>query len=138
MNQGQGVTASDAQNREQAGVEAPQRRSIARNSAFGMAGQLLIRALSVLFGIAVVRRFGSDTFGQYASVLAFVSLFSVLSDLGLGAWGVRAVAEDRTETSALIWRIASLRVVLSLATAALIIGCAVLLYPMQQVIAIAI
>jgi O-antigen/teichoic acid export membrane protein len=138
MNQGQAVTAPDAQEREQAGPGAPGRRSIARNSAFGMVGQLLIRALSVLFGIAVVRRFGSDTFGQYASVLAFVSLFSVLSDLGLGAWGVRAVAEDRTRTSALIWRIASLRVVLSLATAVLIIGCAVLLYPMQQVIAIAI
>ncbi len=121
-----------------AGAGTPGTRSIAHNSALGMAGQLLIRALSVLFGIAVVRRFGSDTFGQYSSVLAFVSLFSVLSDLGLGAWGVRAVAEDRAQTSALIWRIATLRLVLSGATAASVVGLAALLYPVQQVIAIAV
>jgi O-antigen/teichoic acid export membrane protein len=137
MQQGH-VTTLAVQDPERADAATPNRRSIARNSAFGLTGQLLIRVLSVLFGIAVVRRFGSDTFGQYASVLAFVSLFSVLSDLGLGAWGVRAVAENRTRTSDLIWRIASLRVVLSAATATVIIGLAALLYPVQQVVGIAV
>lgn len=117
---------------------APGGRSIARNSALGIAGQLAIRALSVLFGIAVVRRFGSGTFGEYSAVLAFVSLFSVLSDLGLGSWGTRAVAEDRAQTSALIWRVATLRVLLSGATAIVIIGIAALLYPLHHVLAIAI
>ncbi len=116
---------------------APAHRSIIRNSAFSVVGQLAIRVLSVLFSIAVVRRFGSATFGQYSSVLAFVGLFSVLSDLGLGSWGTRAVAQDRARTSELIWRVASLRFALSAVVSAGIVGLASLLYPSQHVIAIA-
>ncbi len=103
----------------------------------GIAGQLAIRALSVLFGIAVVRRFGSESFGEYSAALAFVSLFSVLSDLGLGSWGTRAVAEDRAQTSALVWRVAILRLLLAAATALLIVAFAARLYPAQHVLAIA-
>lgn len=114
------------------------RRSIARNSTLGIIGQLAIRALSVLFGIAIVRRFGSETFGEYSAALAFVSLFSVLSDLGLGSWGTRAVAEDRTQTSAFVWRVAGIRLLLSAATTVVIVGLAALLYPVQHVLAIAI
>src|SRR4051812_43880547 len=120
------------------GTGAPKRRSVARNSIIGIAGQVAIRVLSVTFGIAIVRRFGSSTFGEYSSALAFVSLFSVLSDLGLGSWGTRAVAEDRAQTSALVWRMASIRLLLSAATAVLIIAFAVLLYPAQHVLAIAV
>lgn len=129
---------SGAADNQRANTGTPSRRSIARNSALGITGQLAIRALSVLFSIAVVRRFGSDTFGQYSSVLAFVALFSVLSDLGLGSWGTRAVAEDRPQTSALVWRVASIRLLLSVATGTVIIGLAALLYPTRQILAIAI
>jgi O-antigen/teichoic acid export membrane protein len=121
-----------------AGAEAPARRSIARNSTFSLASQMAIRALSVLFSIAVVRRFGSATFGQYSSVLAFVGLFSVLSDLGLGSWGTRAIAQEPARTSELVWRVATLRIALSAATAAVIVGLAALIYPAQHVLAIAV
>ncbi len=121
-----------------ASTGAPTRRGIVRNSALSIVGQVAIRALSVLFSIAVVRRFGSATFGEYSSVLAFVGLFSVLSDLGLGSWGTRAVAEDRARTSELVWRVAGLRVALSAATAAMIVGLAALVYPAQHVLAIAV
>lgn len=124
--------------RVQAGIGAPARRSIVRNSAFSLGGQVAIRILSVLFSIAVVRRFGSATFGQYSSVLAFVGLFSVLSDLGLGSWGTRAVAQDPAHTSELVWRVAALRIAFSAATAAIIVGLAVLLYPPPHVLAIAV
>lgn len=120
------------------GAGAPIRRGIVRNSALSIIGQVAIRALSVLFSIAVVRRFGSATFGEYSSVLAFVSLFSVLSDLGLGSWGTRAVAQDRTRTSELVWRVASLRLALSAATAVMIVVLAALLYPTQHVLAVAV
>src|SRR3954454_14857009 len=106
--------------RAQTGTRTPARRSIVRNSAFSMVGQLAIRVLSVLFSIAIVRRFGSATFGEYSSVLAFVGLFSVLSDLGLGSWGTRAVAQDHARTSELVWRVATLRVVLSAVVSAII------------------
>jgi O-antigen/teichoic acid export membrane protein len=120
------------------GVGAPARRSIVRNSALSLVGQVAIRLLSVLFSIAVVRRFGSATFGQYSSVLAFVGLFSVLSDLGLGSWGTRAVAQDPACTSELVWRVAALRIAFSAATVAVIVGLAVLLYPAQHALAIAV
>ena len=122
----------------QTGVGAPARRSIVRNSVLSLVGQVAIRLLSVLFSIAVVRRFGSATFGQYSSVLAFVGLFSVLSDLGLGSWGTRAVAQDPARTSELVWRVATLRLAFSAATVAVIVGLAVLLYPAQHALAIAV
>lgn len=128
------VSGTPQQERIDTGIASG--KNVARNSALGIVGQLAIRALSVVFGIAIVRRFGSETFGQYAAALAFVSLFSVLSDLGLGSWGTRAVAEDRASTSALVWRVAGIRLLLSAMTTAVIVGLAALLYPAQHLLAI--
>lgn len=127
-----------AMTRTRAGADPRSGRSIARNSALGMTAQVAIRMLSVLFSIAVIRRFGRDTFGQYSAALAFVSLFSVLSDLGLGAWGVRAVAQNRDRTNALVAQVASIRLLLSTVTGLVIVGSAMLLYPPHYVLAIAV
>jgi O-antigen/teichoic acid export membrane protein len=70
-------------------------RVVARNSAFGMAAQLLIKVLSFAFSVLIVRELGAEDFGQYAAVAAFGSIFLFIGDLGLSPYTVREVARLR-------------------------------------------
>jgi O-antigen/teichoic acid export membrane protein len=46
-------------------------RTVLRNSAFGMAAQMLIKILSFGFSVLIVRNLGASDFGQYSAVMAF-------------------------------------------------------------------
>ncbi len=70
---------------------------VLRNSAFGLVGQFLIKVLSFIFTILIVRNLGAATFGQYASVLAFTTIFAFITDLGLSPFVVREVARLREQ-----------------------------------------
>lgn len=102
-------------------------RTVARNSAFGMAAQLAIKVLSFGFSVLIVRNLGAADFGQYAAVLAFGALFIFLADLGLSPYGVREIARLRdkpngeAEIEALFGNLLLLRFLLALGTAVLLI-----------------
>ncbi len=70
-------------------------RIVVRNSAFGMAAQMLIKLLSFVFTVLIVRNLGADDFGQYSAVLAFGAMFVFIADLGLSPYMVREVARWR-------------------------------------------
>lgn len=119
-------------------------RTVARNSFFELAGQLIVKFLSFGFSILIVRNLGPEEFGKYAAVLAFGMIFAVFSDLGLGPYAVREIARARETTNALarisaLWGdVVRLRVVLALGTAFLIIAVAILTNrPSEMVVAIA-
>ncbi len=119
-------------------------RTVARNSAFELAGQLTIKALSFGFSILIVRNLGPESFGQYAAVLAFGMIFAVLSDLGLGTYAVREIARLRdapdgiARIGALWGDVVRLRIVLAFGTALLITAVAIATNrPTELVIAIA-
>ena len=103
---------------------------VARNSAFGIAAQLLIKILSFGFSVLIVRNLGAEAFGQYAGVLAFGAIFVFIADLGLSAYSVRQVARWRdlpdglARASALYGNLLALRFCLSLLAVLLIIGSA--------------
>ena len=48
---------------------------IARNTLFGIGGQLALRVVSFIFTVLVVRTLGEEHFGQYSIVLAWAGLF---------------------------------------------------------------
>lgn len=119
-------------------------QTVARNSAFELAGQLTIKALSFGFSILIVRNLGPQEFGKYAAVLAFGMIFAVFSDLGLGAYAVREIARLRdaengvARIGALWGDVVRLRIVLAFGTALLITAVAVMTNrPPELVIAIA-
>jgi len=105
-------------------------RTVLRNSAFGMAAQLVIKLLSFGFSVLIVRHLGAAAFGQYTAVLAFGALFVFLADLGLSPYLVREVARWRDASdgpehaNALYGNVLLLRLLLSLLTAVLLIGTA--------------
>jgi O-antigen/teichoic acid export membrane protein len=102
-------------------------RIIARNSAFGLAAQFVVKLLSLAFSVLIVRHLGAQAYGQYAAVLAFGGMFVFLSDLGLSPYTVREVARWRdasdgmTRIRTLYSNVLILRFALSLLAAALLV-----------------
>ncbi|MBN1179505.1 MAG: flippase [Anaerolineae bacterium] len=90
---------------------------VARNSAFVFGSQVLIRIVAFAFNVYVVRRLGAVQFGRYATVMAYVALFGIFTDLGLAPYSVREMAEDRSRTAWLLPNSIAIRTLLSLAIA---------------------
>lgn len=98
-------------------------RTIARNTVFGFASQMSLRIVGFIFQVLVVRRLGGDQLGQYAIVLAWAGLFSVLGDLGITQYFTREVARNHEKNSEYFWDVVLLRIVLAiLASAVTTIG----------------
>jgi len=87
---------------------------VARNAAFVLVVQAVLKILAFLFNIYVVRRLGAAHFGQYSAVMAYVAMFAIFTDWGMSPYAVREMARDRTQVSWLLPNIVAIRVVLSL------------------------
>jgi len=107
---------------ESASLEQPQQMAstarslmttIARNSAFVLGVQVVLKILAFLFNVYVVRRLGAVYFGQYSAVMAYVALFAIFTDWGMSPYAVREMAKDHRKTSWLLPNIVAIRVVLS-------------------------
>jgi O-antigen/teichoic acid export membrane protein len=95
----------------------PQRgpgHAIIRNTAFVTLGSVVLKALTFLFNVYVVRQLGDDRFGQYSIVLAFVGLFSIFVELGMTQYVMREIAQDRSKTQSLFWNLVALRFLLAI------------------------
>lgn len=98
--------------------------TVLRNTLFGLGGRLTVKALAFAFSIWVVRRLGQDAFGYYATALAYVTAFAVLSDWGLAPYLVREIARDRRRGEDMLIDAVALRFLLSLGTIGVILGMA--------------
>jgi O-antigen/teichoic acid export membrane protein len=97
-------------------AESPGRsiiRVVARNSAFVLGVQVVLRILAFMFNVYVVRRLGDVHFGRYSAVMAYVAIFAIFTDWGMSPYAVREMAKDRKKTSWLLPNIVAIRVVLS-------------------------
>lgn len=119
-------------------------RIVARNSAFGMAAHIAIKALSFIFSVLIIRQLGADEFGQYSAVLAFGAIFVFFADLGLSPYTVRQVArlrdlpDGQAQIRTLFGSVMALRFLLSLVTAVAIIATAWLTgRPSEMIIGVA-
>ncbi|MEZ4670777.1 MAG: flippase [Anaerolineae bacterium] len=103
-------------------------RTIARNTAFGVGAQLVLRAASFIFQIAVINNLGDESFGKYNIVVGWATLFGVLGDLGITQYLTREIARDRLSAQQLFWNSVALRFLLAIvagivtAISALLIG----------------
>jgi O-antigen/teichoic acid export membrane protein len=107
-------------------------RVVARNSAFSMGAQMIMKVLSFGFSVLIVRNLGAESYGQYAGVLAFGAVFVFIGDLGLSPFAVREVAryhgaqDSDRHTAGLYGNVLVLRILLSTVAACLMLGTAVL------------
>lgn len=89
-------------------------RIVARNTAFMLGGQVIIKILTFIFSVYVVRRLGDAHFGRYATALAYVAVFATLTDLGTSALSVREMARKKEHIARMVPDIMALRSTLSL------------------------
>lgn len=92
----------------------PTIRVVARNTAFMLGGQILIKVFAFIFSVYVVRRLGDVHFGRYSAALAYVALCSMFTDLGTSALSVREMARRQENIAWMVPDIVALRAVLSL------------------------
>ncbi len=103
----------------QPGARERSGRIIARNTAFGLGAQFTLKVVGFLFNVYVINTLGGEQFGRYSIVLAWVSIFAFIGDLGIVQYLAREVARDRSKLIELFWDTVALRIVM--ATAASII-----------------
>lgn len=99
---------------------------IARNSAFVMAAQAGLKVLAFLFQVFVVRSLGGVEYGKFATVLAYLSVFAIFSDIGLGPYMVREIARDGDRAHSLLPNAMAIRAMLSVLVIIVATGSAVL------------
>lgn len=101
--------------------------TVVRNSTFSLLGQGAIKVLSFCFSVFVVRKLGEISYGQYSTVLAYVGVFAIFSDLGLAVYALREMSKDEKKISYLFTNVVILRLILSTFTVILTTCSAVLL-----------
>ena len=69
-------------------------KRIAKNTAALVISNVTCAVLGMLYGMYTARYLGADGFGVISLAIAFMSLFSIFSDLGLQQLMVREVARD--------------------------------------------
>jgi O-antigen/teichoic acid export membrane protein len=103
-------------------AEAATPISAARRVAVNTASQALARAVSLALGaitiVVLTRHLGVGGFGVVVAATTYVSLFSVLVDLGTGTILVRALATSPQSAGTLVGKALGLRIALAVAASA--------------------
>ena len=92
--------------------------AIARKIAFNVIFNSFMKVVStVVLSLVSIRLItgylGKEGFGDYATVLAFFSLFSSIADLGIGYTTVREISRQGADERYILGRVASLRIISS-------------------------
>jgi O-antigen/teichoic acid export membrane protein len=88
-------------------------RTLFRNSTFFLGTDAVIKLLSFIFNIYVVRQLGDARFGFYSTALAYAGIFSIIGDLGMTQYAVREIARGRRQADEMFWDLVCVRLILS-------------------------
>lgn len=86
---------------------------ILRNTIALTIGGWVTRLLNFAFIIYAVRLLGDEGLGHFATIIAFVGLFSVFFELGLAQFVERNIAQQRDNAATLFWNLLGLRLILA-------------------------
>ncbi|MFC1663144.1 flippase [Patescibacteria group bacterium] len=84
---------------------------VARNTIIQIIGKVLGTALGFAVVILLTRYLGTEGYGQYTTVLAYLGFFSVIADLGLYLILVREISKPGADEEYVVGNILSLRLV---------------------------
>lgn len=98
-------------------------KTIVRNTAFVLAAQLALRVVNPIFNVFVTRQFGDALFGEYSLLLTWVTIFSVIGDMGVTQFMSREISRNREGALHLFWDVTALRFLLAvIATLVTVLG----------------
>jgi O-antigen/teichoic acid export membrane protein len=89
-------------------------RSVARNTLFLVIADIANKAMTLVFFLVAARRLMPDRYGVFSFAVDFVTMFAILTDLGLGMLTTREVAKDRGQASEYVSNALTLKLFASL------------------------
>jgi O-antigen/teichoic acid export membrane protein len=107
--------------------------SVKRRLVVGTLAQIAGQLISVVLSIAILKiastRLGPDGYGLYATAISFVSIFSLLADLGVNAITSRELAKDPSAVRRILSDNMGLRLTLSILIVPFILALSLVAYP---------
>jgi O-antigen/teichoic acid export membrane protein len=91
-------------------------KSVARNTVFLAMSEVTSKLMMFVFHIIAARHLGVSGFGVLNTALAFVSMWVVLTDLGLGSLAAREIARDRRALRRYVPNVLSIKLIASVVT----------------------
>ncbi len=95
-------------------------KSVARNTLFLAMSDVTGKLMMFVFHIIAARHLGVAGFGVLTTALAFVSMWVVLTDLGLGGLTAREIARDRKALSRYVPNVLSIKLIASVVTVGIV------------------
>ncbi|ETA69100.1 membrane protein involved in the export of O-antigen and teichoic acid [Methanolobus tindarius DSM 2278] len=77
-------------------------KKIAYNSGFLLVGRVVTKVISLLIVVYMARYLGSEDFGTYNFALSFVSLFTIISELGLHGIVIRESSRNEDKSGSIL------------------------------------
>lgn len=110
---------------------------IAENTAFLLVGKLASKLISLFSVILIARYLGEADYGKYSFVFAFVSFFSIISELGVYQIVLRDIPRSPERTGKLIGNAIIIKIILSvLAYILAVFIINIMGYPQETIIAV--
>lgn len=108
-------------------------QKITSNTTWYLLALVLQKLMSFVYFTLLARHLGAEFLGQYYFAISFATMFSVAMDFGLSTVLIREVAKKQFEVEKLFQQIFSLKIILSLITALVIIALDLLLFSSDAV-----
>jgi O-antigen/teichoic acid export membrane protein len=90
--------------------------SVAKNTTVLTIAFIIQKILSLVYFTYLARQIGDSNLGRYTAAIAFVSIFSIFADFGLGPVLIREGARDLSRLPKVLSEIVSLKLLLSFGT----------------------
>jgi O-antigen/teichoic acid export membrane protein len=94
-------------------LNTPLSKIIFKNAILSTIGSIALKVVYFLYNVYVVRKLGDDRFGQYSTILSFVTLFQIFAEFGMTQYVMREVARDHSKTQVMFWNLIFARLLLS-------------------------
>ncbi len=109
------------------------KRKIAFSTLWQFSGKILSTALGLVSVALITRHLGADGYGQYATALSFVAIFSIIADMGLYIYLVREISQEKANSEHITNNVFTFRIT----SAAVLLGIApiiALAFPYDNII----
>lgn len=93
--------------------------SVARNTIVQVAGKIIGTLLGFTVVIILTRYLGTEGYGQYTTVIAFLGFFSVIADLGLYLMVIREISQPGADERFVVGNLLGLRLTFAFVVLAL-------------------
>lgn len=95
------------------------KRKIAISTVFQFSGKIISTLLGLVSVAMITRHLGVEGYGQYATAITFVGIFSIVADMGLYIYVVREISQKAEQTEGIVSNVFTFRIISALALLAL-------------------